>query len=268
VALDPDIEAHYAAGVEADRLEGWSLERLRTEELLGRFLPAPPARLADVGGGPGRYAVWLAERGYDVHLIDPVELHVSQARAMAAGRFTAEQGDARRLPLGDRSCDAVVLMGPLYHLVEPADRATALREAVRVCRPAGVVVAAAISAAASLLDGLRAGMLGDPDFRRVVEGDLASGQHRNPDPVGRPEWFTTAYLHRPGDLSAELSAAGLLDVAVVGVEGPAWLVTAAGRSPLDDAEGALQLWAARQAERLPDLTSVSAHLLAVGRIPA
>ena len=78
--MDPEIVAHYEEGVERDRLGGWSLERLRTEELLGRLLPPPPARILDVGGGPGRYAAWLSGRGYSVTLLDPVSLHVQQAR--------------------------------------------------------------------------------------------------------------------------------------------------------------------------------------------
>jgi hypothetical protein len=60
------------------------LERVRTEELIARFLPPAPATVLDVGGGPGAYAVWLARRGYAVHLVDPVELHVEQAREASA----------------------------------------------------------------------------------------------------------------------------------------------------------------------------------------
>ena len=159
-----DVAAYYARGLERDRLAGGqgALEFTRTQALLERYLPAPPVVVADVGGGPGRYAVWLAERGYRVHLIDPVPLHVGQARAAAGGRpgvalAAAEVGDARALSLSDASADAVLLLGPLYHLPERADRLQALAEARRVCRRGGVVIAAAISRFASTLDGLRAG---------------------------------------------------------------------------------------------------------------
>ena len=66
---------------EADRLvSGPSvLELLRTKEILSRLLPPPPAVVLDVGGGPGVYAAWLLARGYEVHLVDPVPLHVEQA---------------------------------------------------------------------------------------------------------------------------------------------------------------------------------------------
>ena len=74
--IDAEILAHYAEGREHARLTSApSLELLRTEVLLERFLPAPPARVLDVGGASGVYASWLSGRGYQVHLIDPVPLH-------------------------------------------------------------------------------------------------------------------------------------------------------------------------------------------------
>jgi hypothetical protein len=80
--MDPDIEAHYVLGFERARLRGENGQRLefvRTWELLERYLPPPPARVLDVGGGPGAYALPLREAGYDVGLVDPVPLHVEQA---------------------------------------------------------------------------------------------------------------------------------------------------------------------------------------------
>jgi ubiquinone/menaquinone biosynthesis C-methylase UbiE len=115
----------------------------------------------------------------------------------------------------------VLLFGPLYHLTDAADRQQALAEADRVLRPGGRVLAMAVSRFASLLDGLYEGWLGDPVFRPIVDQDLADGQHRNPDPVDRPEFFTTAYFHTPDGLAAVIERAGFTDVTVYGVEGPA-----------------------------------------------
>src|SRR5919204_280968 len=96
MTIDPEIRAHYELGVELDRLaRGASrIEFVRTKELLRRFLPPAPARVLDVGGGPGVYAEWLADDGYEVRLVDAVSLHVEDAGARAAGRFTAVQGVA------------------------------------------------------------------------------------------------------------------------------------------------------------------------------
>src|SRR5207248_10085517 len=96
----------------------WRLEFARTKELLRRYLPPAPARVLDVGGGPGVYAAWLADAGYDVKLVDLLLLHVEHARELAAGRFAAEEGDARSLSELDESYDVVLLLGPLYHRSE------------------------------------------------------------------------------------------------------------------------------------------------------
>jgi SAM-dependent methyltransferase len=258
--VDESVVAHYNLGVEADRLAGPSLERLRTEALLRPHLPATPADVADVGGGPGRYAAWLAGLGHRVTLIDPVPLHVEQASAAAAGRWTSRVGDARALDLADASFDVVLLLGPLYHLPEAPDRARALAEGARVLRPGGVLAAAGISRLASLLDGMASGFASDAAFRAMAEEDLRSGRHRNPD--GRPEWFTTAYFHRPDDLAGELRDAGLVDVVVHGVEGPGWLFPALVESRPDVAR-----WAAEAAQLEPLAQALSAHFLAIGRRP-
>src|SRR5262245_58411166 len=223
------IADHYASGYEADRLNqgGGRLERERTREFLGRFLPPPPATVLDVGGGPGGHACWLAARGYQVHLIDITPLHVELARQQSKGQphaplAGAEVGDARALPSGRQTADAVLLLGPLYHLTERGDRLQALREAHRVLRPGGTLLAAAISRFASALDGLCRGFLKDPQFAEIVRRDLTDGQHRNP--TGRPEYFMDTFFHHPDELRAEVAEAGFAQARVYGVEGPGWLL--------------------------------------------
>ncbi len=224
---DEAMQEHYGAGYERERLaEGSSrIEFVRTKELLQRFLPTPPATVLDVGEGSGAYAAWLADAGYQVHLVDAVPLHVEQAGAAARSldpSFTVELGDARALAQKDSSCDAVLLLGPLYHITKRDERVTALAEAKRVLRPGGMVAVAAISRFASLLDGLVSGWLGDPTFDAIVERDLAQGQHRNL--TNRPRWFTTAFFHHPDELREEVEDAGLQFEALLGIEGPGWLL--------------------------------------------
>jgi SAM-dependent methyltransferase len=269
MSFDPDIDSHYRLGFERERLHAAGHDRLefvRTWELLGRYLPPPPATVVDVGGGPGTYAAPLADAGYEVYLLDPVELHVEQA--LAAGNLAgAAVGDARALPYDDESADAALLLGPLYHLTERADRVLALREARRALRPGGILAAAVISRYASTYDGFAQGYLLEDGFDEIVERDVREGRHVNPEPDARPEWFTTAYLHHPDEPGRELEDAGFEVEAVLAVEGPAsfrpeidpWLADPERR------EAALR--AIRRVETEPSLLGASSHLLAVGRAP-
>jgi SAM-dependent methyltransferase len=127
---------------------GW-LEFLRTQELLRRFLPAPPARIVDVGGGTGVHARGLAAEGYRVSLVDVVPAHVERAGRIPG--VEASLGDARDLAEADGSVEAVLLLGPLYHLREREDRVRALVEARQVVRPGGALGAVDLDRAGALL---------------------------------------------------------------------------------------------------------------------
>jgi SAM-dependent methyltransferase len=197
-------------------------------------------------------------------------LHVEQAREASARQrdhplASVRLGDARRLDTADASADAVLLMGPLYHLTERGERLMALREARRVLRPGGLVVAVGISRFASLFSGLAADLLGEPEAATIVADDLRSGQHRNPTP--RPEWFTTAYFHHPEELPAEVREAGFEIVETVGIEGMGWILPDLPRRWADPAAREHLLAAARAVEREPSLLGTSAHIMTVGRRP-
>jgi ubiquinone/menaquinone biosynthesis C-methylase UbiE len=264
-----EVEAYYARGGEVRRLfkSHGQIELARTQEIVLRHLPPPPGTILDVGGGPGIYACWLAARGYRVHLIDAMPSHVEQAREASARQPGApvasmRVGDTRQLEEADATVDAVLLLGPLYHLTERDDRIQALREARRVLRPGGLLFAVAIGRFASLLSGMVDNFLGDPDAREIVEQDLRDGQHRNPT---AKDYFTTAFFHRPEELLSEVSEAGFDLVELLGVEGPAWLLPDLERRWADAEERERLLQAARAVEREPTLLGIHAHLLAVAR---
>jgi ubiquinone/menaquinone biosynthesis C-methylase UbiE len=267
--FDPTIAAYYDRAPEESRLEqgAFRVEELRTRELIERHAPPPPATVIDVGGAAGAYAFWLAERGYDVHLVDAVPRLVEEARRRNARAprplASCRVGDARAIPAGDESAAVVLMLGPLYHLIDPADRRTALREAARVLRRGGVVVAAGISRWASALDGLARDLFGDARFASIVERDVRDGQHRNL--TDRLDYFTTAYFHRPEELRAELAEAALEVEGLYGVEGPGWILPDLDDRWTDPARRATLLHVARLLEAEPSVLGCSAHLLAVGR---
>lgn len=134
-----ELIKYYSQFNEDGRLsDQWGqLEFERSKRLLTKYLPEPPAIIYDVGGAIGIYSFWLAKKHYHVHLIDPVPDHIEQAKSRAAkinaaNIQTCKVGDARNLDFEDSSADAVLLMGPLYHLVKKVDRIQALIEAKRV----------------------------------------------------------------------------------------------------------------------------------------
>jgi len=116
-------------------------------------------------------------------------------------------------------CDAVLLLGPLYHLVEREDRLACLREAHRVCARR-LAWGAAISYFASLFGFAVAWILRRPCFALIVARDLEEGQHRNS--TGNPLYFTDASLH-PDELLREFLSTGFQLLELVAIEGPGWL---------------------------------------------
>ena len=270
--IDPAIVEYYGQAPEETRLEHgpFRLEEARTRELIGRFAPPPPGVVLDVGGAAGAYALWLAGQGYTVQLIDASPRLVAEARQRSAASArplaSCEVGDARALSAADGAAHLVLLLGPLYHLTERTDRVLALREAARVLRPGGRVLAAAISRWASALDGLARDLLADPSFQAIVERDLGEGQHRNP--TARMDYFTTAYFHRPDELGQEVRSAGLELDGVFGIEGPGWIVPDVAERMADPARRETLLTVARLLEAEPAVMGCSAHLLAVARRPS
>ncbi len=264
-----DIVRFYTEHPDEERLSfGWGpLEFARTQEIVGRYLGEGARTILDVGGGTGVYAEWLGELGHTAHLIDLVAGHVEMARARRQKIASAEVGDARCLAHADASVDAVLLLGPLYHIVELPERVLALREARRVLRPGGLVFAAAICRFAPLLGSLVEGFFDDAAFAPVLARDLVDGQHRNT--TGNPRRFTTAYFHRPEELVEEVREAGFELVDCLAVEGPCWLAMGSRdgfeECWRDPRRRASLLELARAVERDPMALAASPHILAVGR---
>ena len=268
--LSDEILAFYRQTQEANRLTTSArgqLEFLRTQEIVTRYLLSPPAVVLDIGGGSGPYACWLAKSGYEVHLVDPVGLHVEQAKE--ASNLQPEHpiasvslGDARALRFSSESADAVLLLGPLYHLIDKSERLLALGEAYRVLRSGGLIIAAGISRFASMLDSFFEDRLGNQVHRDIVENDLETGYHRNP--TGELKYFTDAYLHRPEMLTSEVVEAGFKHQATLAVEGPAWLFESFKKYWVDPGLRPMVLNILRKVEAEPSILGMSAHILAIG----
>ncbi|MBZ9751400.1 class I SAM-dependent methyltransferase [Deinococcus sp. HMF7604] len=261
-----EITAYYHRDREHDRLtRGLGLiEFARTLDVLERLLPSAPATVLDIGGGTGVYARECLRRGHRVHLLDAMPVHIERVRAdpSLAALASVTLGDARALPYPDDLADAALVMGPLYHLPDAHDRAAALAEAARTVRPGGLVAATAIPRAGAICGDFKHG-LDEEDYSRAIrERAYTTGSYLNPE--DRPGFFTTAYFHHPAELEAELRAAGLRNVTLYALEGPANLLADPALEISDPVRRSGLMTALRLVERDPALIGISAHILGVG----
>ncbi len=210
------IQRYYEGYDEWTRLERHQTEFAITKRYLDRYVPAG-ARVLDAGGGPGRYALYLASRGHRVVLLDLVEKHIALARekAVEAGVQLERTlcGDALKLSsyaLG--TFDTILLMGPLYHLTKAEDRTTALQQSLSLLRPGGVLIASFISVYAPLLD-----LLKNYPEQLTDAGEVLRYFHNGEN--NAQEGFTSAYFTTPEEAQALMARAGLTPLAFAGVEG-------------------------------------------------
>ena len=263
------MRTYYELGEEQARLADGAvghLEYERTREIVLRHLPPPPAVVADIGGGPGRYSHWLAGLGYQVVHRDLMPLHVAQLQESqlqqaqdAGARIDSAVADARDLDLADASVDAVLLLGPLYHLDQHQDRMAALAEARRIARPGAPVFAAAINRWAMRLDDVlrRRRYEQLPDLEKMLEPLERTGRIT---PL-YPGSFV-GYAHRPEELRAEVRAAALHLTSLVSVEGPAFLLGDLPERLADPEDRRVVLDTIRALEQVPELLGAGTHLLA------
>jgi len=153
------VQDHYNASVEIE----WGRivdkpEFLLTCRMLDKYIK-PGDTVLDIGGGPGRYAFFFAEKGCEVTLFDlsPENISFAEKHSKETGlNVKAICGDARVVDdIVDGQFDHVLLMGPLYHLLDDIDRVKTVYAALELLKPGGILYAAFISMSGGLVFGLR-----------------------------------------------------------------------------------------------------------------
>jgi S-adenosylmethionine-dependent methyltransferase len=261
-----DVALFYDTDPEREhlRLEQHQLEHDLTWRYLDQYLP-PQGSILDVGAATGRYTLELAKRGYQLTAVD-----LSAALLEACRRRVADQGlerqvrlvvaDARDLgDVAEREFDAVLLMGPLYHLVVEADRKTALKEAYDRLRAGGILFSSLLS---------RLGVLGDL-LKRVPgwiedQAEVRSLLERGKRPEDAPRGGFRGYFARISEIAPLHEAIGFETVALVGVD-PAISADDESYNKLQGTQRQrwLDLFYAVSAER--SILGASRHLLYIGK---
>jgi len=271
--IDKDVLAGYNSGIERGRLHTdlGLIEFERTREILQETLPPPPAVIYDIGGAYGEYSFWLASLGYEVYLYDISEQHIEMAKEMS-GEYSSnlkamEVADARSINRPDASADAVLLFGPLYHIVDYGERQLALKECRRLLKPGGLLYSAAITRYATTLwamttYGTKHHLIDELAFYDMIEHEINTGQHIK-NPSSSYSGMGRSYFHLPEELKAEIEAAGFIGTDVRGVIGPAWLVPDLDDVWKDEAKRESIMRVVRMCEKEESIMGLSTHLLAI-----
>lgn len=273
--IDKAVLAYYEEGREYNRLRTdiGLIEFERTKEILLENLPSPPAVIYDIGGAYGEYSWWLSSLGYEVHLFDLSETNIKLSKELAeeypgCSFAASEVCDARKVPRADNSADAVLLMGPLYHIIDYCERIRALKECCRLLKPGGVIFSAALTPFSVLLDKLTVyspggeSYLENPDFLAMVERELNDGCHLNPN----KEVYAglgSSHLHTAKALKAELEAGGFSETVVHGVMGGAWLANNIDELWKNEKSRNVLMTTVRLLDTHEEIIGLSGHLLAV-----
>ena len=263
------IKNFYAHEIEADRLEQeiFKLEGIRTKEIIERYIRSDKLEILDIGGGTGYYSFWLQEKGHNVTLVDlspkNIELATRHSEASRRPLKKIEVGDAVNLGLSNERFDIVLLLGPLYHLTDRAERIMALAEAKRVLKSKGILLCAVISRYASLIDGFHRDLVMDDRFFNLLTNDLKTGVHLNE--TDNLEYFTTAYFHRPEEIKSEINESGLKFQKLIPVESFGWIVKNFSEKEGDRNYMEKLLEVIRMLEVNEDLIAMSPHIIAVAQ---
>ena len=261
-----DISAYYDSipDREHNRLDRHQLEGDLTWRYLDRYLP-PSGSILEIGAATGRYTLELARRGYFITAVDLSETLLAECRQniAAAGlerqvRFVA--ADVRDLSqVTERGYDAVLMMGPLYHLIEEADRVRALQEACARLRPGGVIFSAFISRF-----GIMGGLLKDLPGWVADQVELRSMLDQGHRPDDYPRGGFRGYFARVSELAPLHEALGITTLVVAGIE-PAISADDDSYNRLEEPLRQLWLDLLDEMSTEPSIIGASRHLLYIGR---
>jgi S-adenosylmethionine-dependent methyltransferase len=261
-----DIAGYYNSDPERERcrLERHQLERDLTWRYLNQYLPAD-GTILEVGAATGRYTVELARRGYALTAVDLSVGLLDQCRKAIAEEGLEKQvrflvADARDLSqVQEAEFDAVLLMGPLYHLIEEADRKAVVQQACTRLRQGGILFSAFISRL-----GIQGELLKELSSWIEDQANVRSLLETGKRPDDYPRGGFRGYFARPCEIAPLHETFGFETLALAGVE-PAISADDESYNRLQGTQR--RLWLDLFYEMSTDLSIIGAsrHLLYVGK---
>ena len=253
---------------EWERLERHPFEFIFTTFMMDRYI-RPGDRILDIGGGPGGYSIYYAQKGCDVTLLDlsPGNIALAGQKAAENGvQLTAVAGDCLELDKMEMGLfDHVFLMGPLYHLPEKSDRETAVKMALEKLRPGGNLYCSFILDFAGIIYDLKNGPvflpgdLGNQSTAQLLESIVTGTEYTGPA-------FTAANFINQKQIEPFMDQFGLEKLHLFGQEG----ILALNENQVKNfPEAEYQLWieTAKTLLDIPEFLAFSEHAMYIGRKP-
>lgn len=257
------VKEYYDNGFETE----WNRIANRPEFIITcRFLDRyikPGDKVLDIGGGPGRYSIYLAQKGCDVTLFD-----LSEGNLVFAEKKSQEYGISFKTVCGDaciadellsEQFDHILLMGPMYHLLEESDRTNAVTAALSLLKTGGILFASFIQMFAGIIYAMKYApdVVADPIeqafYDTFLENRSFSGQA-----------FTQAYFAKQDEILPFMSQFPLEKLHFLGQEG---ISSPCESNIMSQSQEVIDLWmdlCEKTCER-EDLLSYSEHLMYIGR---
>lgn len=168
------LNSYYASYDEDGRLRSKHgfVEFHTTMRYIQKYLK-PGDRILEIGAGTGRYSHALAQKGYSVDAVELIEhnIEVFRQNTQPGEQIIIRQGNALELSdFAENTYDITLLLGPMYHLFTQEDQKQALKEAIRVTKPGGVIYAAYCNNDATIVQFcFQRGMLREPRYRELID---------------------------------------------------------------------------------------------------
>jgi 2-polyprenyl-3-methyl-5-hydroxy-6-metoxy-1,4-benzoquinol methylase len=263
VDIASTVKSFYNNCVEGEwrRIDGRP-EFLITCRFLDRYIK-PGDKVLDIGGGPGRYTLYLARKGCDVTLLDLADANIVFARARAEEQGLMIEtvcGDARMADtLINEKFDHVLLMGPMYHLLEESDRTRAIDASLNLLNRNGIFFVSFINMMAGMIYAMKClpNIINDPVeiefYKAFLENRSFSGMA-----------FTQAYFARQDEILPFMSRFSLEKLHLIGQEG---IASPCEGNIMSQSKEIVDLWldlCEKVCER-EDLLSWSEHLMYIGK---